>query len=97
VAAGVIPERTPGEYFDESREHGFHALRHAYASVLLAEGVDIRALADYLGHADPGFTLRVYCHLMPEAEDKARRAVDRAFCGVPVEGSSVPKLFPVAD
>jgi hypothetical protein len=45
VAAAVIPERVVGEYYDESREHGFHALRHAYASALLAEGVDIRALA----------------------------------------------------
>lgn len=26
-----------GEYYDPSREHGFHALRHAYASWLLAE------------------------------------------------------------
>jgi site-specific recombinase XerD len=91
----VIPERVAGEKYDESREHGFHALRHAYASVLLADGVDIRALADYLGHADPGFTLRVYCHLMPEAEDKARRAVDRAFGGAAVDGSSVPRMFPV--
>lgn len=37
-----------------------------------------RALADYLGHADPGFTLRTYAHLMPEAEDRARSAVDAA-------------------
>jgi hypothetical protein len=41
--------------------------------------------------------LRVYCHLMPEAEDKARRAVDRAFGSAPVDGSSVPRLFRVGD
>ncbi|HKT05201.1 MAG TPA: tyrosine-type recombinase/integrase [Rugosimonospora sp.] len=93
VAAGVIGDRDPGEHYEESREHGFHALRHFYASVLLADGVDIRALAEYLGHADPGFTLRTYCHLMPEAEDKARRAVDRALCQAPVDGSLVPRLF----
>ena len=49
-----------------TRENGMHALRHHYASVLLEGGVSIRALAEYLGHADPGFTLRVYAHLMPE-------------------------------
>jgi len=38
--------------------------------------VDIRALADYLGHHDPGFTLRTYVHLMPSSDDRARSAVD---------------------
>ena len=51
----------------------------AYASALLARGVDIRALSEYLGHHDPGFTLRTYVHLMPDADDRARQAVDAAF------------------
>jgi integrase len=41
--------------------------------------VDIRALSEYLGHHDPGFTLRTYVHLMPDADDRARQAVDAAF------------------
>jgi integrase len=88
VAAGVIPKPAPGEKYVESREHGFHALRHHFASVLLAEGVDIRTLAEYLGHEDPGFTLRVYTHLMPNSEEKARRAIDRALGAV--DGSRGP-------
>ena len=72
----------------DSRENGFHSLRHYYASVLLADGVDIRALASYLGHADPGFTLRVYTHLMPEVGDRARRAVDRAFGRLSANGGA---------
>ena len=40
-------------------------------------GESIRALASYLGHADPGFTLRVYTHLMPASEERTRRALDR--------------------
>jgi integrase len=54
-------------------------LRHHYASLLLADGVDVRTLAEYLGHSDPGFTLRVYCHLLPSGADRARRAVEMAF------------------
>jgi integrase len=60
---------------------GFHQLRHHFASALLAGQVDIRALASYLGHHDPGFTLRVYVHLMPDTADKMRQAVDTALRG----------------
>jgi len=57
---------------------GTHMLRHYFASVLLAGGVDIRALSEYLGHHDPGFTLRTYAHLMPSAEGRALRAIEAA-------------------
>jgi len=62
-----------------SRDNGFHALRHFYASMLLDAGETVTALAAYLGHADPGFTLRVYTHLMPSSEERTRRAVDSVF------------------
>ena len=68
IAAGVEP----------TRNNGMHALRHFYASVQLEAGTSIRALAEYLGHADPGFTLRVYTHLMPTSENRARHAADNA-------------------
>lgn len=61
------------------RDQMMHAGRHRFASVQLEEGTSIRALAEYLGHNDPGFTLRIYTHLMPESETKAKRAIDRAF------------------
>jgi hypothetical protein len=35
--------------------------------------------ADALGHSEPGFTLRVYAHLFPSSDDRARKAVDRLF------------------
>ncbi|MFG3697066.1 tyrosine-type recombinase/integrase [Micromonospora sp. NPDC047620] len=57
-----------------SRATGMHALRHFYASVLLDAGESVKALSEYLGHADPGFTLRTYTHLMPTSEDRTRRA-----------------------
>jgi integrase len=64
-----------------SDANGMHALRHFYASVLLDAGESVRALAEYLGHADPGFTLRVYTHLMPASEDRTKKAVDRVLGG----------------
>jgi integrase len=60
------------------RENGMHALRHACASTWLEHGVSIKAVSEYLGHADPGFTLRVYTHVMPASGERAREALDAA-------------------
>lgn len=79
VAAGVLPERVQGKRHQAAREDGMHALRHFFASVLLDAGENIKALSAYLGHSDPGFTLRVYTHLMPSSDDRARKAMDRMF------------------
>lgn len=59
AAAGVILVPGRGQPYAESRENGMHALCHFYASVLLDAGENIKALAEYLGHSDPGLTLRV--------------------------------------
>ncbi|MFD5219692.1 tyrosine-type recombinase/integrase [Streptomyces tendae] len=64
---------------ETGRDNGMHALRHFYASVLLDAGESIKALSEYLGHHDPGFTLRTYTHLMPSSGTRARAAVDRVF------------------
>ncbi|MFO8075002.1 MAG: site-specific integrase [Egibacteraceae bacterium] len=71
---------------------GFHQLRHHYANALLHGGVSIRALAEYLGHDDPGFILGVYSHVMPDSEDRARQAVDAALtvCEPPVSQEQEP-------
>jgi integrase len=42
-------------------------------------GESIKAVSEYLGHHDPGFTLRTYTHLMPPSGTRARAAVDRVF------------------
>ena len=39
---------------EPGRSNGMHALRHFYASVLIDAGESVRAVADYLGHFDPG-------------------------------------------
>ena len=65
-----------------SRENGCHALRHFYASTLLDAGETIKAVSEYLGHSDPGFTLRTYTHLMPSSADRTRKAVDAAMVRV---------------
>ncbi len=73
------------------RSNGMHALRHFCASNWLEQGVSIRAVAEYLGHRDEGFTLRTYTHLMPTAEEKTRLASDALFADDTKEVVSQPK------
>jgi len=68
------------------RADGMHALRHFYASALLAQGMSIKELAKYLGHSDPGFTLRTYTHLVPSSYERARLAIESVFCLTSTDG-----------
>jgi hypothetical protein len=42
----------------------FHTFRHTCASLLFEAGRNTKQVQEWLGHADPGFTLRTYVHLM---------------------------------
>ena len=53
-----------------------HTLRHSYATHLLEEGVSIRLISAYLGHASLETTL-IYTHLTAVNEASARAAVAR--------------------
>ena len=43
---------------------GFHTLRHTCATRLFADGRNAVQVQRWLGHSDPGFTLRTYVHLL---------------------------------
>lgn len=57
----------------------FHALRHAAATLLMAEGVPIKAVSELLGHSDIATTLRIYSHVLPTMHGAAADAMDRLF------------------
>jgi integrase len=48
-----------------------HECRHTYASLMIAAGVNAKALSTYLGHATISITLDRYGHLMPGNEVEA--------------------------
>ena len=52
-----------------------HALRHAHASWLLADGADIQVVKDRLGHGSI-ITTQNYLHTLPGADESALKAMD---------------------
>jgi TrwC relaxase len=53
-------------------------VRHYYASVLLAAGESVVAVAERLGREDASLVLSTYGHLMPDSDDRTRSAIDAA-------------------
>ena len=45
---------------------GFPTFRRTCASLLFEAGKDVKQVQEWLGHAEPGFTLRTYVHLMDD-------------------------------
>ena len=55
---------------------GFHEGRHTYASLMIAAGINAKALSTYMGHANISITFDRYGHLMPGNESEARGLLD---------------------
>lgn len=92
----LVFDRGDGGPFDpDSFTHGFrkiaeragvpharlHDLRHAFATTLLHKGVHPAIASAILGHSTPGFTMRVYQHVVEGMDMQAAEAIDEAFAG----------------
>jgi integrase len=55
---------------------GLHEARHTFASVLIASGVNAKAITAYMGHASIQTTFDLYGKLMPGSEAEAAALVD---------------------
>ena len=53
-----------------------HDCRHTFASLMIAAGVNAKALSTFMGHANISITLDRYGHLMPGAENEAAALMD---------------------
>ena len=55
---------------------GLHEARHTFASLMIAAGVNARALSAYMGHSSVSITYDRYGHLMPGNEREAIALLD---------------------
>jgi integrase len=53
-----------------------HEARHTFASMMIAAGVNAKAIATYMGHSSIQITYDTYGHLMPGNEAEARGLLD---------------------
>jgi len=58
---------------------GFHALRHPYASSLIAAGVHPRVVQARLGHKSIVETMDTYGHLFPDAHEQTSQALEKLY------------------
>jgi integrase len=59
----------------------FHDLRHACASLLLAQGVHPRVVMGLLGHSHIGLTMNLYSHVIPELGEEAAARMEDVLAG----------------
>ena len=53
-----------------------HGLRHTYASLLIANGIDARTAAAQLGHSTPALVMNVYANPQNEAKRRAANMIE---------------------
>jgi integrase len=60
------------------RDTSWHALRHHYASLLIAGGESVKVVQARLGHKSASITLDTYSHLWPSDDERTREVVGAA-------------------
>lgn len=56
---------------DVLRKIKFHDLRHSCASLLLAKGIPMKEIQDWLGHSTYSTTANIYAHLEKDTKNKS--------------------------
>jgi integrase len=67
----------------------FHDLRHTFATRMAATGQPLRALQEFLGHADAK-TTQIYAHYAPSAHEV--EMVNQAFASESAVGAAAGSL-----
>jgi site-specific recombinase XerD len=58
-----------------------HDIRHFFASLLLAQGVELKMVSELLGHSSIRITGDIYAHVLPAAKDDALDLLDAVLSG----------------
>ena len=92
----IKPDYLSGEFPEFLEKHGFkrirfHDLRHSCASLLLANGVSLKEIQEWLGHSTFKTTADIYAHL--ESDSKLAAAAAMTW----IENTSLAQAMSGAD
>ena len=81
-----------GQAFEDAglKRVEFRELRHSFASLCLASGMDVKVLQRAMGHSSVKVTMDIYCHLIPNAFGKS---VDRIEELISLKDNNPLKVF----
>jgi integrase len=75
----------------------YHDLRHYFASLLIASGLDVKVVQTRLRHASAMTTLNTYGHMWPDADESSRAAVAVVLAARKDSPKDFPRTTRVAD
>src|SRR5438093_7021490 len=86
VGRPMLPETISHRFSRDCARAGvprirFHDLRHSAATSLLAAGVPLAVISEWLGHSGIAITASAYAAIVPELLTDAAEAMDRAMGG----------------
>ena len=80
----ILPNRLTHNFIkiikrNHLRHIRFHDLRHSCASIMLKNGVPMKQIQEWLGHADFGTTANIYSHLDYTAKQNSANTISSVF------------------
>ena len=69
----------------------FHDLRHSSATLLLAHGVPLKQIQEWLGHSDFSTTANIYAHLDVKSKERSAAVMEEALRLDDTAGKHSPK------
>ncbi len=80
----ILPNRLSHNFIKIIRKNNlkhirFHDLRHSCASIMLSNGVPMKQIQEWLGHADFGTTANIYSHLNYSSKLNSANTITNVF------------------
>ena len=80
----ILPNRLSHNFIKIIRKNNlkhirFHDLRHSCASIMLSNGVPMKQIQEWLGHADFGTTANIYSHLDYKTKQNSAITISNVF------------------
>ena len=82
----VIPDQVTQDFAAKVRKLGFppltlKGLRHAYATLMLSDGVNLKVVSEALGHSSIAITGDIYSHVLPGLQEEAALRLEQRIFG----------------